>query len=485
MRVDEYIAYDALGLAELIRAGDVTAHEVGEVALAALGAVEAELNCTVEVYGSRVEALRDAPVPRGAFGGVPFLIKDLGEHEAGHLCENGSLLTQGYRATEDAVSTTRFRRAGLVTIGRSAVPEWAWSITCRTPINGLTANPWDTARCPGGSSSGAAAAVAAGVVPVAGGSDAGGSIRGPASYCGLVGLKVSRGRVSDSPWVDPVNHMAVPGVLTRTVRDTACAIDVLAGPEPGDLSFAPPLQRPLLDEVGRPTGRLRVAVSTVPPGGGVVEPEVIAATVRVAELLASDGHEVAHDEPAVSGDAMLVALHTVWSAFLTSCIDGYAAELGVVPGPDNLMRTTWATYLDGRRSSATDLLAAHDEHNTIRRATAHFLDRYDIWLTPSSTMPAPPHDLCDQDHPGFDDDAIGWTRHMFATEMFLPVHNITGSPAISLPLGWSSAGLPVGVQIAARFGDDAMLIRVAAMLEEALPWHDRRPTVHASYARQP
>lgn len=478
MRPDEYASFDATALADLIRRGEVTAHEVGLAALDAMSLVDDELNTVIERYPARVDALRDAPAPSGSFGGVPFLIKDLGEYEAGMLCENGSLLTRGYRPDHDSITTVRFRRAGLTTVGRSAVPEWAWSITCRTPINGLTANPWDTTRCPGGSSSGAAAAVAAGIVPIAGGSDAGGSIRGPASYCGLVGLKVSRGRVSDSPWVDPVNHMAVPGVLTRTVRDTAAAIDALAGPEPGDLSYAPPLERPLLDEVGRSPGRLRVAVSTAPPGGGPVDPDVVAATERVAALLEAEGHSVAVDEPIVSAEAMLTSMHTIWAAFFTSSLDGYAAETGRAPGPDTLMRTSWTTYLDGRRYSATDLLAAHDEHNTIRRSVAGFLDGYDVWLTPASTVPAPQHELADQDHPGFDDDALGWTRHMYATEMFLPAHNIAGTPAISLPLAMSSDKLPIGVQFAARFGDEATLIRLAAMLEEALPWRDLRPPIH-------
>lgn len=478
MEPAEYASYDALGLADLIRRGEVTAHEVGEAALAAIAAVDPAVNAVIDVHPDRVEALRDAAPPTGPFGGVPFLRKDLGEDEAGELTENGSLLTKGYRSDADSTAIKRFRAAGLLILGRSTIPEWAWSTTCRTPLTGLTVNPWDPSRAPNGSSSGAAAAVAAGMVPIAGGGDAGGSIRGPASFCGVVGLKISRGRVSDAPWVDTINHMAVHGALTRTVRDTAAAIDALAGPEPGDLSIAPPLARPLLDEVGAPTGRLRVALSTTPPTGDAVDPEVVATVEAVGAVLESLGHTVVEAEPIIDGDALLESLHVTWATYFTYCIDAYAAELGVEPSLDNLMATSLATYLDGRRYSGTDLLVAHDRHNEIRRSVSGFLVDHDVWVTPTNTRPATPHDHADGDHPDFADDAFGWTRHMFATEMFLPTHNIAGTPAISLPLGMSSDGLPIGVQFAARYGDEATLIRLASVLETALPWRDRRPPIH-------
>lgn len=475
MQLEEYAALDGVGLARLIARGEVTAHEVGTVALAAIGKVDPILNFAIETFPERVEALK-GQAPEGPLAGVPTLLKDFYKFEKGVKSECGCLLTEGLVGSYDSEVVLRMRRGGLVTLGRSSVPELGWASSCNTKINGLTCNPWDVTTYPGGSSSGAAVAVASGALPIAHASDGGGSTRAPAAYQGLVGMKPTRGRVSDGPGVaDPNAGMSCHLAVTRTVRDTAMMLDVLSGPAVGDPHRAPEPERPFADEIGREPRKMRIALMTDAPDGGRVDPEIVQAVVATARLLESMGHRVEEARLPVSGEAILLATHEIWSAGIAASLDGFARLLGRTPSLENLTRTTYATYAYGRTVSATTYINALGEMNSIRRQMGAFFGGYDLLLTPTTAEVALPHSAQDQNA---DFDALGWTRFMFHPDIFLPLYNITGNPAISLPLHQASSGAQIGVHLVGRFAEDATLLRLAARLEEACPWMHRRPAVH-------
>ncbi|HXQ23125.1 MAG TPA: amidase, partial [Candidatus Acidoferrales bacterium] len=447
-------------------------------ALEAIERLNPVLNCVVQDYPERVAALKSNPPPVGLLGGVPTLLKDFYKFEKGCLSEGGSELTRGLVATHDSELVLRLRRAGLVILGRSTVPEMAYSSTCDTHIQGRTNNPWNPNTFPGGSSSGAAAAVAAGVVPIAHGSDGGGSIRSPAAYTGLVGLKPTRGRVSDGPdSADPTAGMSANLAVTRTVRDTAAMLDALGGPAVGDPNIAPAPERPFLQEIGQPPRRLRLSYTTRAFDDGPVDAEVAQAVRSAAAMLADLGHHVEEATPVVDWEPFLRATHVVWAAEITHGCDTLGRRLGRQPSPDNLMRTSWAMYQYGATLSASDYLGALDEFNTVRRRTGAFFENCEILVTPTCTQLAAPHATQHQDLDLTPDE---WSRLVFRNDVFSPLFNITGQPAISLPLFQSRNGSQIGIQFVARFGDEATLLRLAAELEEALPWRGRRPPIHVA-----
>lgn len=475
MKLDEYAALDGVGLAKLMARGEVTAHEVCTTALDAIGKVDPILNFTCETFPDRAEALKGRK-PEGPLAGVPTLLKDLFKFEKGVKSEAGCLLTEGLVGTYDSEVVLRMRKGGLVTLGRSAVPEMGWASSCNTRLNGLTCNPWDVKTYPGGSSSGAAVAVASGAVPIAHASDGGGSTRAPAAYQGLVGMKPTRGRVSDGPGVaDPNAGMSCHLAVTRTVRDTAMMLDVLGGPAIGDPHRAPEPERPFMDELGREPRRLKIAVMTKAPDGGRVDPEIAAAVEATARLLETMGHHIEEASLPVSGEALILSTHEIWSAGMAASLDGLARQLGRTPSLENLTRTTYATYAYGKTVSATSYINALGEMNTLRRQMGAFFADYDLLLTPTTAELALPHEAQDQES---DYDALGWTRYMWHPDIFLPLYNITGNPAISLPLYQAKNGAQIGIHLVGRFAEDATLLRLAAMLEQALPWHSRRPPVH-------
>jgi amidase len=477
MNLSEYANYDAVGLAKLIAKGEITSSEVCRCALAAIDRLNPVLNCVVQAYPERVASLTARP-PSGLLGGVPTLLKDFYKFEKGSLSEGGSELTRGLRAQYDSEVVLRLRRGGLIILGRSAVPEMAYSSTCDTHIHGRTSNPWDLDTYPGGSSSGSAAAVAAGIVPIAHASDGGGSIRSPAAYTGLVGLKPTRGRVSDGPdGADPTGGMSANLAVTRTVRDTAAILDVLGGPAIGDPHIAPAPERPFLEEIGRLPRKLRVAFSTHPFDGGILNGEISKAAQAAAALVRTMGHDVEEAAPVLDWEPFLKATHVVWSAEVAYGCDSLGLLVGRKPSADNLMRTSWAMYQFGATLTASDYLSALDEFNTVRRRTGEFFQDWDILITPTCTQLAAPHAAQNQDLPL---NAEAWSRLVFQNDVFSPVFNVTGQPAISLPLYQTTAGAQIGVQFVARFGDEATLLRLSAALEQALPWRDRRPPVHIS-----
>jgi amidase len=477
MQLGEYARYDGIGLAELIRRGEVSAREAGDAALRAIERLNPILNCVLQTYPDRIAA-SGAPLPDGTLAGVPTLLKDVYKFEKGALSEGGSLLTKGLVGWYDSEVVLRLRRAGLVILGRSTIPELAWASTCDTRLAGLTRNPWNLDTYPGGSSSGAAVAVASGIVPIAHASDGGGSTRGPAAYTGLVGLKPTRGRVSDGPGsADPNAGMSAHLAVTRTVRDTAAMLDVLQGPAIGDPHQAPIPERPFLEEAGRAPRKLTIAFTTQTFDGNPLDPEIADAVRRTAGVLDGLGHTLAEESPRFSWPGFIRATHVIWSAGMAYTCDVLGERLRRTPSPENLMRTSWATYRYGKSVTAHQYLAALDEYNVVRRELGAFFERYDLLVTPTTTQLALPHAAHNQDQ---DFSAEEWTHHIFTPESFTPVFNVTGQPAISLPLFASRNGSQIGIQFIGRYGDDATVIRLASVLENALPWRDRRPGIHVS-----
>lgn len=475
MNIDEYAALDATALAAVTASGEVTAEEVAALAVEAIGKVNPELN-----------AVADGPFerpldysPDGRFAGVPFAIKDIVLHAAGVPTRMGTrLLGKGIVPPEDTHLMERFRAAGLATLAVTTTPELGFNGNSEALAYGSTRNPWNTGHSVGGSSGGSAALVAAGALPIAHANDGGGSIRVPAACNGLVGLKPTRGRVSAGPdFADPLYGMGVELAVSRTVRDTAALLDEVAVSYPGDPYVLAPPARPWLDEVGADLGRLRIALHTESWAGSYVDPEVARAVEATAEVLEAAGHHVERATPVVEWESFLHANHVLWCGFLAGAVAGIEELTGVAASPENLERTSWACVEYGRAVSGTELTAALGAMNVVSREAGRFFTGYDLLLTPTMNTPALPLGRLDANA---DLTATEWTRRLFDACTFTPLFNQTGAPAISLPLGQSSKGLPIGVQLGGPVCSESLLLRVAAFLEEAMPWADRRPAVHAA-----
>jgi amidase len=475
----EYAGYDGLGLADLVRRKEVAPKELAGLALEGIEKVNGELNAVLETFSDERAGLRLEDIPEGAFRGVPFLIKDLVLTRKGTRQESGSALAKGFVADHDSELMIRFRRAGLVTLGRTATPELGLSCTTECRHTGAVRNPWDTSRMTGGSSGGSAASVAAGAVPIAHANDGGGSIRNPASCCGLVGLKPSRGRVPAGPdYGDLLNGLGVEFAVTRTLRDCAALFDAVQGPALGDPYAVPAPERPYLEELARDPGRLRIAFTGVPWSGVPVDADVVEAVERTAAIAEQMGHAVTEASPELDWPFFMDATFDLWCAYVTHAVDAIAGALDRVPSEANLQHTIWACHRYGQGLSAEDLLRTLDALNLVCRSVAPFFQDYDILMTPTCALVPQPLGTYDADAPELD--ARGWNDHLFSFDPFLPLFNATGQPAISLPLHESREGLPLGVQLVARCYDEATLFRLGARLEEALPWRDQRPGVHVA-----
>ncbi|HEY3478113.1 MAG TPA: amidase family protein [Streptomyces sp.] len=475
MNLDEYAALDATALAAVIASGEVTAEEVAALAVEAVGKVNPELN-----------AVADGPFerpldysPDGRFAGVPFAIKDLVLHAAGVPTRMGTrMLGQGIVPPADTHLMERFRAAGLATLAVTTTPELGFNGKSEALAYGSTRTPWNTGHSAGGSSGGSAALVAAGALPIAHANDGGGSIRVPAACNGLVGLKPSRGRVPTGPdYADPLYGMGVELAVSRTIRDTAALLDEVAVSYPGDPYVLAPPARPWLDEVGADPGRLRIGLHTESWAGSYVDPEVARAVEAVAEVLEAAGHHVERATPVFDWEAFLHTNHVLWSGFLAGSVAGIEELTGVAASPENLERTTWACVEYGRSISAMELTEALGAMNVVSREAGRFFTGYDLLLTPTINTPAPPLGRLDANA---DLTAAEWTKQLFDVCSFTPLFNLIGAPAISLPLGESSRGLPIGVQLGGPVCSESLLLRVAAFLEEAMPWAARRPAVHAA-----
>jgi len=476
----DYGEYDALGLAELVAKRSVKPEELLEEAIARASAVNPKINAlSQQHYDLARETLRRGMAeakPEAPFRGVPFLLKDLGILLAGTPTMNGSRLFETMVADHDTTLATRFKAAGFVIFGKTNTPELGITATTEPKLSGATRNPWHTEYSPGGSSGGAAAAVASGILPLAHASDGGGSIRGPASACGVFGMKPTRGRVPLGPdrgegW----GGCSTQGCVSRTVRDSAALLDAIGFPEAGDPYWAPPKERAYLDETQLAPPRLRIAFTAKSPLGLAVDPECIKAVANAARLCESLGHSVEEKAPDLDHEALARAILAFIGPNVAIACEDRAKVLGRALTRADVEALTWRSIEAGRALSAADYVRAQTAIHAAGRRMARFHETYDVLIEP--TYGSPPIKLGHLDMDS--DDAGAYVARILALTPFTTRYNMTGQPSMSVPLHWTSAGLPVGVMFSGPFGAEGTLFRLAAQLERAAPWKDRRPAVHA------
>jgi amidase len=473
----EYERFDALGLAELVRTRAVSAGELLEAAIERIEARNPALNAVVHAFFER--ARTEAAAPRsGPFGGVPFLVKDLGVQIAGQRVTNGSRFWQDQVTTKDSTLIRRYRDAGLVLAGVTSTAEYGLSCETAPVLYGPTINPWDPTRTAGGSSGGAAVAVAAGMVPAAHATDGGGSIRIPSSCNGVFGLKPTRGRNPVGPDVgEGWNGLSAQHVITRSVRDSAAFLDATHGPETGDPYAAPHVEGSFLRALEAPAPRLRIAFQAVTHFGKPLHPTTAAAVRDAATLLASLGHDVDEARPVFDAEALKQDMFTIVGCNAAHALHLRAQALGRAPTPDDVERITWLWVERCRGRSGHDMARAIGTIHATARALGRFFERHDVLLTP--TCASPPLALREVDMRS--DDLDGYYDRLYANNTFTTVYNCTGVPAASVPL-CRAGGLPIGVQIAAPLGHETRLLRLAAQLEQARPWAHLRPPRYADPA---
>ena len=469
---------DATALADLVRRGEVTAVELVEAAIERIERLNPALNAVITRMDDQARA---AAAAHGAankaapFAGVPFLLKDLIAEYAGVAIAEGSRFLHGRCvSTHDSELVVRLKRAGAVIAGKTNTPEFGLLPTTEPALYGPTRNPWDTQRTTGGSSGGSAAAVAAGIVPMAHANDGGGSIRIPASCCGLFGLKPTRARNPMGPgYGDAGSGLAVEHAVTRSVRDSAALLDATSGPAPGDPYFAPPKERPFVEEVGRDPGQLRIAVSTRALTGAKIHPECQTAVEATAKLCEDLGHIVEWTEPCFDETRYLKAFAAIWTAFASWAIRDWADRYQLTPSEDQFEPNTWRMYQSGGRRSAVAYLRMIQDIQGVARQIAEFFETYDLTLTPTIARPPAPLGYFSWDSGKRDE----FLEHIGEYSGFTSIANSTGQPAMSVPLHWTADNLPVGLHFMARFGAEDTLFRLAGQLEQARPWSRRRPTI--------
>lgn len=473
---DELSLLDATAQAELVRTGQVTAVELVTAAIDRVEALNPSLNAVVTpVFEAALEAASAAP--SGPFAGVPYLLKDLACEMEGVRFTEGSRFLAGHVSAFDSELVARLRRAGLVILGKTNTPEFGMAPACEPELFGPARNPWDTQRSTSGSSGGSAAAVASGMVPFAHGNDLGGSLRYPASACGLFALKPTRARNPLGPeYGDVAAGGAVEHALTRTVRDSAALLDATSGPALGDPYWAPPPARPFAAEVGADPGRLRIAYTLRTPDGDLGHPDCVAAAEHAARLCASLGHEVIQAEWPGFTPEIGAVIGTMITAATSWIIRYWIRRIGREPGSNEIEPLTRALWLAGEKVTAAEWLLCVEDIQRFARAVARFFTTADVFLTP--TMSAPPLPIgamySTPEDPWRSLRVSGQTVRYAGV-----VANLTGNPAMSVPLWWNDDGLPIGVHFLGRFGDEATLIRLASQLEAAQPWAGRLPAVHA------
>ncbi len=493
MRFPEYDQLDAIDLAHLVARREVSALEVLEAALERANARNPRLNAIVARYDDEARGHARAPLPQGPLSGVPFLLKDLLTAWAGHPVSHGSRFLAGAVTPDDSNVVQRLKAAGLVLFGQTNAPEFGIKPVTEPELRGPCRNPWNLDHTPGGSSGGSGAAVAARIVPAAHGNDGGGSLRIPASCCGGFAVKGSRGRVSFGPEHGTVlSGLAIEGVITRSVRDSAALLDVLSGPCLGDPCATPAPSRPFLAEVGTPPGRLRVAVTRRSFFARTTHPECAAAVEHAARLLTDLGHDVEEAHPDVAREPLIHAHLVVLSAQVAADLSRAVSALGRRPRAGEIEPETMMLAAAGRRLSAADLVRAEAEMHRAARALAAFHATHDVLVTP--TLAQPPGRIGAQGLRPAERLALRTIaaiparfliEQLFETIALRPfdatgntmLFNQTGQPAMSVPLHTSAQGLPIGVQIAGRFGEEATLFRLAGQLEAAQPWAARLPPV--------
>jgi amidase len=490
----EYDQYDGIGLAELIRSGQVSAAEVCAEAIERIERLNPRINAVVTPLFETARRSVEGP-GTGPFGGVPFLLKDLVSVCAGAPLTFGCKALKHYVPDHDSELVRRFKQAGLVILGKTNTPEFGLVAYTEPELFGPTRNPWDLSRTPGGSSGGSAAAVAAGMAPLAGAGDGGGSIRIPAAYCGLFGLKPSRGRVPTGPDFGELWQGAVvEHVLTRTVRDSATVLDAVAGADSGAPFIIAPPERAYREEVRREPGRLRIGFSTTSPIGTAVHPENVKAVLQTAVLLQRLGHTLEEASPRLDGMELAKTYLIMLYAEVAADLDELSLLLGRPARPDDVETATWTLGLLGRSEVAVSVASARRLWGRAARAMGRFHERYDIYMTPTTAQP--PALIGELKPTPYEIGALKAVarlklgrllrrsgiigrlalRHLARTP-FTQLANFTGQPAMSVPLHWTAQGLPCGVHFMGRIGDEATLFRLAAQLEKEKPWFQRRPAL--------
>ncbi len=472
---DDTAWLDATAQAELVRRKEVSPAELVEGAIARIEKLNPQLNAVIWELFDRARDEAAGELPDGPFRGVPFLLKDLGAELAGTPFAEGLEFAGDYHSTVTQELTQRFIDAGFVVCGKTNTPELGILPTTEPRRFGAAHNPWNTEHSTGGSSGGSAAAVASGMVSAAHANDGGGSIRIPASCCGLVGLKPTRGRNSLAPqYGDLFGGLIAEHVVTRSVRDSAAILDVTSGPAPGDPYWAPPRRGPSFSAAAvAPPPKLRIAVMTASPTGSDVHPDCVAAARAAATVCESLGHQVEGATLAVDGDAFVGDFINAWAAGNAWAIGDWEARVGRAVTEAEVEPLSWALIELGRSLNSGQYLAAVQGLQRATRQIATYFEGIDVLLTP--TLGEPPAPLGTFDSPP-GEPMTGLFRAA-AYVPFTPTFNVTGQPAISLPLHWNDAALPIGVQFVGRFGDEETLLSLAGQLEVAVPWADRRPPV--------
>ncbi len=474
---EELAGLDCVAQAELVRRKQVKPIELVDAAIERIERLNPELNAVVRPMFecARETALDDKHLPAGPLQGVPFLLKDLVAACAGVPLTGGCAFLKSYVPQHDSELVSRLKRAGLIILGKTNTPELGLVCTTEPKLFGATRNPWNVERTTGGSSGGSCAAVASGMVAAAHANDGGGSIRIPASCCGVFGLKPTRGRNSLGPDLGDVMGGLAEHAVTRSVRDSAILLDATAGPALGDPYWAEPPERPFAEEVGANPGRLRIALILSTVTGTPLDPDCRLAAQDAAKLCANLGHEVDEQRLPIDGELFTRAFLTVWAGGCATAIDGWSQALGTAPREELFEPLTWSFYQTGRQISASAYALSLAALQAISRQIARFMLRYDILLTPTLGRPPVP---------------LGWfaspplkipeaQQRMMDFVPFPPLANVTGQPAMSVPLFWNGEGLPVGAHFIGPYGGEAALFRLAGQLEAARPWAGRHPPVSA------
>ncbi|MDY6831558.1 MAG: amidase family protein [Thermodesulfobacteriota bacterium] len=494
----DYDTYDAMGLAQLVRDKEATALELCEAAIARIEAVNPKINAVIHTMFDTARQAAAGPLPDGPFTGVPFLLKDLLAAYAGEPFTQGCRGYRNFIPDHDSELVRRYKKSGLVVLGKTNTPEFGLLGVTEPELHGPTRNPWNPERSPGGSSGGSGAAVASGMVPMASGGDGGGSIRIPSGWCGLFGLKPSRGRVPTGPDSGELwQGAAQEHVLTRSVRDSAAMLDAICGPEPGAPYEIPRPQRPYLEEAAIAPEKLKIGFNTVSPVGLPVHDECIKAVHTAARLLADLGHTVEEKAPAVDGAALARSYFVMYYGEVAADIEQMGKDLNRRATRRDVEAMTWTLGRLGKTFSACDFVAAKRQWNKAGRAMADFFSGCDLYLIPTNAQLPPvigANRLSVFEKAGSAViHALGLEKLLIASGLvektgyrslaltpFTQLANLCGLPAMSVPLHWSAGGLPCGCQFVAPFGREDMLFRLAGQLEQAAPWRDRIPPVHAA-----
>jgi amidase len=468
---------DATAQADLVRRREVKSIELVEAAIQRIEQINPQLNAVVTKMYDEARAAANGDLPDSTFTGVPFMLKDLQAAYQGVRMTCGSKYLSNFVPDGDSELVRRYKKAGLVIIGKTNTPEFGALPTTESQLLGPARNPWETSRTTGGSSGGSAAAVASGLIAMAHANDGGGSIRIPASCCGVFGLKPTRARIPLGPhFGDICNGLIAEHAVTRSVRDSAALLDATAGSELGDPYNAPPHSRAYAQEVRLHPGKLRIAFMTAAPTGVPISADCIAAVNDAAKLCIELGHEVEEAAPQFNGEVFSNAFMTIWSAGIAWMAESLSLAIGRKVAQDEVEPGTWVLMEMGRKQSAPAYLLAVQTLQVYSRRIAQFMEKYDLILTP--TLAEPPLPLGSFD--STPEDPLAGMRRAFLFVPFTPICNATGQPAMSVPLYWNNEGLPVGTHFIGRFGEEATLFRLASQLEAARPWANRRPPVSAT-----